>query len=222
MSYRIRIVPEVEVWRGELRETDPRAANLFDAAVDALREGGASLGPPLVVAVPAPRQDPHPDLGPAYQQQLEKLMGMRQSVAGAATARKRVELQIDQLEEQAARLGEQSSVAGQLTELRHRHADLQAEEDRLTAVAQHMLRELETLRQEVLRQEAKQAPTENLRELRPGAPAWSGLRVLFAVEPPATAVLLAASTERDWLRAWYTEMIPRSQARYQRDQRGTG
>jgi hypothetical protein len=39
------------------------------------------------------------------------------------------------------------------------------------------------------------------------------------VEPPATAVLLAASTERDWLRAWYTEMIPRSQARYQR---GTG
>jgi hypothetical protein len=217
MSYRIRIVPEVEVWLGELRETDPRAANLFDAAVDALREGGASLGPPLVVDVPAPRQESHPDLGPAYQQQLEKVVGMRQSAAGAATARKRVELLIDQLEEQGARRGEQSPVADQLTELRHRHADLQAEEDRLTAVAQHMLRELETLRQE-----AKQAPTGNLRELRPGAPAWSGLRVLFAVEPPATAVLLAASTERDWLRAWYTEMIPRSQARYQRDQRGTG
>jgi hypothetical protein len=222
MSYRIRIVPEVEVWLGELRETDPRAANLFDAAVDALREGGASLGPPLVVDVPAPRQESLPDLGAAYQQQLEKVVGMRQSVAGAATARKRVELQIDQLEEQAARLGEQSSMADQLAELRNRHADLQAEEDRLTAVAQHMLHELEALRQEALRQEAKQAPTENLRELRPGAPAWSGLRVLFAVEPPATAVLLAASTERDWLRAWYTEMIPRSQARYQRDQRGTG
>jgi hypothetical protein len=216
MSYRIRIVPEVEVWRGELRETDPRAANLLDAALDALREGGAGLGPPLVVAVPTPAQDPHPDLGPAYQQQLEKLVGMRRSVAGAATARKRVELQIDQLEEQAARLGEQSSVADQLAELRHRHADLQAEQDRLTMTAQHMLHELEALRQEALRQ---QAPTGNLRELRPGAPAWSGLRVLFAVEPPATAVLLAASTERDWLRAWYTEMIPRSQARYQR---GTG
>jgi hypothetical protein len=116
MSYRIRIVPEVEVWRGELRETDPRAANLLDAALDALREGGAGLGPPLVVAVP--------------------VRGRGRDRAQASRAADRP----------ARRTG----------------------------------------------------------------------------GPPATAVLLAASTERDWLRAWYTEMIPRSQARYQRDQRGTG
>jgi hypothetical protein len=48
MSYRIRVVPEVEVWLGELRDNDPDAANILDEAVDALREGGAGLGPPLV------------------------------------------------------------------------------------------------------------------------------------------------------------------------------
>ena len=47
MGYRIRVVPEVEAWLRELRESDPGSAGLVDEAVDALREGGAGLGPPL-------------------------------------------------------------------------------------------------------------------------------------------------------------------------------
>jgi hypothetical protein len=57
-----------------------------------------------------------------------------------------------------------------------------------------------------------------LSELRPGAPGSSGTRILFTVEPPGTAVLLAAGMEGDWLRAWYTEAIANCRIRYQREQ----
>jgi len=239
MSYRIRVVPEVEVWLGELRDNDPDAANILDEAVDALREGGAGLGPPLVVPVEAPAQDTHPDLDRAYQQQLKKLTRLRRAVADAATSRKRVKLQIEQLEGQAAGLGEQrgqaletgddelaaffrtrqSFVADQLADLHPRYADLRAGEERLTAAAAKLELDANAVRQHATPPAQQSALA--LNELRPGAPGWSGLRVLFAVEPPDTAVLVAAGTERDWLRAWYAEMIPHCQARYERDQGGT-
>lgn len=60
-----------------------------------------------------------------------------------------------------------------------------------------------------------------LSELRPGAPESVGTRILFAVEPPGTAVLLAAGMESDWLRAWYTEAIANCRIRYQREQGST-
>jgi hypothetical protein len=60
-----------------------------------------------------------------------------------------------------------------------------------------------------------------LSELRPGAPGSSGTRILFTVEPPGTAVLLAAGMEGDWLRAWYTEAIANCRIRYQRDEGNT-
>ena len=43
-----------------------------------------------------------------------------------------------------------------------------------------------------------------------------------AAELADTAVLLAAGTERDWLEAWYAEMIPRCRARHQRYLSGLG
>ena len=48
------------------------------------------------------------------------------------------------------------------------------------------------------------------------------MRILFTVESPATAVVLAAGTERDWLDAWYAEAIVRTRIRYERDRGGTG
>ncbi|HEY7324566.1 MAG TPA: PspA/IM30 family protein, partial [Streptosporangiaceae bacterium] len=42
-------------------------------------------------------------------------------------------------------------------------------------------------------------PSLPLSELRPGAPASAGTRILFTTEPPGTAVLLAAGMEDDWL-----------------------
>ena len=60
-----------------------------------------------------------------------------------------------------------------------------------------------------------------LRELRPGAPESTSTRILFTVEPPGTAVLLAAGMENDWLRAWYAQAITLSHTRYQRERRWT-
>ena len=56
-----------------------------------------------------------------------------------------------------------------------------------------------------------------LRELRPDAPESASTRILFTVEPPGTAVLLAAGMENDWLHAWYAEAIPRCSIRYRRE-----
>jgi len=61
-------------------------------------------------------------------------------------------------------------------------------------------------------------PSLPLSELRPGAPGSAGTRILFTIEPPGTAVLLAAGMEDDWLRAWYTEAIANCRIRYQREQ----
>jgi hypothetical protein len=125
MGYRIRVVPEVEVWLQQLRDSDPSAADLVDDALDTLREAGAGLGPPAVVPVEIPAQETPP-----------------------------------------------------------------------------------------------------LSELRPGAPDSTDIRILFTVDRaedhPDTALLLAAGTERDWLRAWYTEMLLHCRTRYERDQGSTG
>jgi hypothetical protein len=63
-------------------------------------------------------------------------------------------------------------------------------------------------------------PADSLRlsELRPGAPESTDTRILFTVEPPGTAVLLAAGMESDRLRAWYTEATANCRIRYQRQQ----
>ena len=44
-------------------------------------------------------------------------------------------------------------------------------------------------------------------ELRPGAPADSGIRILFAVEPPGTALLIAVLEGRDAVRDHYREAV---------------
>jgi hypothetical protein len=64
-------------------------------------------------------------------------------------------------------------------------------------------------------------PSLPLSELRPGAPESAGTRILFTIEPPATAVLLAAGMKDDWLRAWYAEAIANCRIRYQHLQEST-
>ena len=49
MGYLIRMAPEVEEWLAALRDRDPAAAERIDEAVAAVRAGGESVGPPLVV-----------------------------------------------------------------------------------------------------------------------------------------------------------------------------
>lgn len=78
-----------------------------------------------------------PGLDAAYQRQLLTLSRVRRAVATAATSRKRLELQIGQLERQAAEGGDQRH-AGMPAELRRQYADMQVEEERLTAVSRRL------------------------------------------------------------------------------------
>ena len=107
MGYRIRMAPEVAGWLGQLRDTDPGTAGVVDEALTALRDQGASLGPPLVIPVEVRPEPARLDLDQAYQRQLEMLARVRRAVAEMATARKRLELQIHQQEQAVTRLGEQ-------------------------------------------------------------------------------------------------------------------
>ncbi len=52
-----------------------------------------------------------------------------------------------------------------------------------------------------------EAPAEGLMELRPGAPADSGIRILFAVEPSGTALLIAVLEGGDAVRDHYREAV---------------
>ena len=52
-----------------------------------------------------------------------------------------------------------------------------------------------------------EALAEGLMELRPGAPADSGIRILFAVEPPGTALLIAVLEGGDAVRDHYREAV---------------
>jgi hypothetical protein len=284
LGYLIRMAPEVQQWLAAVRDRDPAAAALIDEAVAALRAGGESAGPPLVVPLDDdPSLNARPDLDIAYERRLEMLTRVRRAVADVATSRKRLELQANQLEQQIGKLGEQSRTAmeagrgdlaeeagarrgaarEQLADLQRQYAGMQAEEGRLTVASQRLQAKVDAFRtrKEAIKaahavaQAAAEAawaeaviddadadaeasgsaaddavnaespdparPSLPLSELRPGAPESAGTRILFTIEPPATAVLLAAGMEDDWLRAWYTEAIANCRIRYQHEQEST-
>ncbi len=50
-------------------------------------------------------------------------------------------------------------------------------------------------------------PAADLMELRPGAPADSGIRILFGVEPPGTALLIAVLEGDDAVRDHYRDAV---------------
>jgi hypothetical protein len=168
----------VQEWLAEMRDRDPAAAKGVDEAVAALRAGGTSVGPPLVIPVegrlgssastsaPAPRPNGRrgagragsrgrsaagaarwllartalPGLDAAYEQQLDRLTPVRRTVADVATSRRRLELQIEQLERQADGSGGPTleGAGERLADLRRRYAALLAEEERVTVASQRL------------------------------------------------------------------------------------
>ena len=90
-----------------------------------------------------------------YQRRLVALQRSRRDVAGAATASKRLELQIAALERQADQpedagrkmTGEGwGSTAEELAELRRQHADLQAKEEEAATVSRRLMVETDAFR----------------------------------------------------------------------------
>jgi len=110
MGYRLRLHSEIRDWLTDLRGTEPELARRVGEAVVALLDAGDRLGPPLVVPLESLLRrpdDPREALDLSYQRQLEALQKVRRGVPDAATSCKRVEVQVGQLEELAAKLAGQ-------------------------------------------------------------------------------------------------------------------
>ena len=111
-------------------------------------------------------EDPRETLDYSYQRQLDLLAKVRRGVADVATSRKRVELQVNQLEAQSNKLQGQaekaisvgredlarealtrkSGLATQITDLKAQHAQLQGEEEKLTLAQQRLQAKVESFR----------------------------------------------------------------------------
>jgi phage shock protein A len=111
-------------------------------------------------------EDPRETLDYSYQRQLELLTKVRRGVADVATSRKRVELQMNQLQQQADKLQTQArkalgmgredlarealtrkaSAQTQLDELQTQYAQLQAEEEKLTVASQRLQAKVDAFR----------------------------------------------------------------------------
>ena len=117
MGYELRMHDEIREWLIDLRATEPELARTVGEAVLAMLAAPDSLGPPLVVpleSVLRPPDDPKGALEVSYQRQLDTLTEVHRDVVDMATSRKRVELQVSQLEQIAAKLAGQRDVAVKL------------------------------------------------------------------------------------------------------------
>src|SRR3954463_11042814 len=111
-------------------------------------------------------EDPRETLDYSYQRQLDLLSKVRRGVADVATSRKRVELQIAQLEQQSAKLQGQaeksiqmnredlarealtrkSDLTNQINDMKTQYAQLQGEEEKLTLAQQRLQAKVEAFR----------------------------------------------------------------------------
>jgi phage shock protein A len=111
-------------------------------------------------------EDPREMLDLSYEQQLENLTKVRRAVADVATARKRVEIQAEQLKGQGDKLAEQAkaaltqgneplarealsrreAIASQLKDLDTQHASIVEQETKLEDTAQKLQTEVEAFR----------------------------------------------------------------------------
>lgn len=111
-------------------------------------------------------EDPRETLDYSYQKQLELLQKVRRGVADVATSRKRLELQLNQLQGQTSKLEDQgrkalalgredlarealsrrAALQQQVTDLETQHTTLQGEEEKLTLAAQRLQAKVDAFR----------------------------------------------------------------------------
>lgn len=231
MGYRLQMSAEIYDWLADLRDSDPPAAALVVQALATLADTGGYLGLPLVAVVGGQLQ---PDELPSalewrYHAWLQSLTRLRLQVAAAATRRKDLERLLAEPEpgpEDATELRERLAAAieeeQRLIEACHQE---QLQADTFRARKGVLKASLAVTRVEQLLDPSGAAarfdeitsmiepdldlepPAEGLLELRPGAPADSGIRILFAVEPPGTALLIAVLEGEDAIRDHHREAV---------------
>jgi len=149
MAYQFRIAPGIEQWAARL------TAPLHDAWRGRPgREARQTLGKIGYWVA-------QPGLEAACQRQLVALQRSRRDVADVATAVRRLELRIAELERQATEPRKpgaqapdvsqsgspgQGDIIEQIAGLRRQHADLQAKQERVTATSNRLMAEINALR----------------------------------------------------------------------------
>ena len=111
-------------------------------------------------------EDPRETLDYSYQRQLEMLTKVRRGVADVATSRKRLELQMNQLQQQSNKYDDQArkalglgredlarealtrkaTVQGQINDMSTQYAQLQGEEEKLTVASQRLQAKVDAFR----------------------------------------------------------------------------
>jgi hypothetical protein len=141
MGYRFQMAPQVERWATRL------AAPLHSAWRGRPRSEARRMLGKIGFWIA------QPGLDATYRRQLIALQRSRRDVAAVATARKRLELQIAELEGHVGQPPDpgregagQRNITGQLAELRREHANLRAGEERVTAVSRRLIAEINAFR----------------------------------------------------------------------------
>jgi phage shock protein A len=129
MGYQFRMSPQVEKWAAQLNAYLRSTWRSIPAPPGEASRMLGKIG--FWIA--------QPGLDAAYQGHLAELRRARRAVAGVATSRKRLELQIAELERQASTA---QDVNGQLHDLRRQYADVQAKEQRVVAASRRMMAEI--------------------------------------------------------------------------------
>jgi phage shock protein A len=154
MQRRMRVTAEIEKWAARL-----------NAQVNSVWRGNTAASTPRWLLGQIGFWVARPGLDAAYQRQLVASARARRAVADVATSRKRLELQIGELERRAETLGDPGSrvtgvtqadaadqvymtrsVTEQLADLRRRHADMRAKEERITAASRQLMAEIDAFR----------------------------------------------------------------------------
>ena len=139
--------------------------------------------------------------------------GLRERLAAAIEAEERltVESQQEQMRVDAFRTREEvlkaAYAAAQAEQLIELAQDADEDAVRPDDPAGAAAARLDEITGQIEQELDLEAPAEGLMELRPGAPADSGIHILFAVEPPGTALLIAVLEGGDAVRDHYREAV---------------
>jgi phage shock protein A len=172
MAHQIRMPPPVGAW-----------AAGFMARVSSAWHNGAAPSEARRVLGKVGFWIAGPGLDAAYQRQLVALTRARRAVASVATSRKRLELQIGELERKGGQHEDPAStssgaspggpadpsrtsggVGEQLADLHRQYADLQAKEERVTAASRRLMAEVNAFRTGIAATKAAYAAAEEAAE----------------------------------------------------------
>jgi hypothetical protein len=202
VGYLLRMSDEIRDWLDDLRDSEPVAARQVGAALTALISEGASLAGPLVIALESPPA-PAPAGGPeaaALVRDIGRQVAELEARQAQLGDQRWQALQEGRPEAAAQAVDELAKVQDQLAELRRVPRRATGAERGAAGDAQtpdETAAGLEERIAQIERELRTPISAEGVMELRPGAPGHTDIRILFAVEPPGTALLIAVLDGRD-------------------------